>query len=107
MTNMQSQIEYYMRTRNLPGLFELTLSSETEVRAQAYEALGHFKGETSVISCLLSGIYDPDPQAKLAAIHAIANVGTAGIYERVRSRMRHESDTETRKALQTALDSLK
>jgi len=107
MTTLHHQIDACVRVRNLPGLFELTLSPDAAVRTEAYRALGRFKGETSVISCLLAGIYDTDREARIAAINAIANVGTAGIYGRIRSRMRHESDNETREALRTALDSLK
>jgi HEAT repeat protein len=56
-------------------LFEHTLSDDPKIRSAAYKALGNFEPEMSVISCLLNGLDDNDPQARRSAGASLIKFG--------------------------------
>lgn len=56
-------------------LFQHTLSEDPKIRTAAYRALGNFEPEMSVISCLLNGLDDNDPNVRRAAGSSLIKFG--------------------------------
>jgi HEAT repeat protein len=59
----------------LKKLFEHTLSDNPAIRAAAYTAMENFEPDDSIVSCLLSGLEDENPQVRKAAGGALIDLG--------------------------------
>ncbi|MCI8443013.1 MAG: HEAT repeat domain-containing protein [Provencibacterium sp.] len=83
-------------------LESFTKSSDAEIRAAAYEALGNIpKDESNNI--LIAGIADPQPSVRLAVAKALARVGTDHNEEQIKHQLAAETDAGVQAALREAM----
>ncbi|MBE5761499.1 MAG: hypothetical protein E7334_05840 [Clostridiales bacterium] len=73
--NAAKEIEELKAKGDLSELFPYMFSPLPKVRALAYTAIACFPDESSAVCALISGMDDPDSEARQAAIDGIVNIG--------------------------------